>query len=81
MNTELVMTLVKFAVITVGLLLIVFIIALLTPKIANKIDKSKNNPARVSSDKKAKKGAYDFDDDELKSIYQINEKNDEKEDD
>ena len=53
----------KYAVYMLVLLLIVFLITLITPKIAKKIDSYRNNPARV------KKSAYDLDKGEVRSIY------------
>ena len=51
-----------------GLLMVVFIVAVLTPKLAKFVDKKIINPARV------KKGIYDFDKDELRSVYDPQEK-------
>lgn len=53
----------KYAVYMLVLLLIVFLITLITPKIAKKIDGYRNNPAR------GKKSAYDLDKGEVRSIY------------
>ncbi len=53
----------RFGLMMLGLLLVVFIVAVLTPKLAKFVDKKIINPARV------KKGIYDFDKDKLRSVY------------
>lgn len=66
----------KFALLMIGILIAVYLIAVVTPWLAKKIDSKRENPARVD-----KKSAYSFEKDELKSIYQvdIDNKNDDKE--
>ena len=53
----------KFALIMVGLLLLVFIIAVLTPKLAKLIDKiaGKEEKPRLSSEEAAVRSIYDGD--------------------
>ena len=58
----------RFGLMMLGLLMVVFIVAVLTPKLAKFVDKKIINPARV------KKGIYDFDKDELRSVYDPQEK-------
>ncbi len=53
----------RFGLMMLGLLMVVFIVAVLTPKLAKFVDKKIINPARV------KKGIYDFDKDKLRSVY------------
>ncbi len=62
-NKQALIITVKFALIVIGLLMLVYVIALITPWLARKIDNLKASPARV------KKGFYDFDKDELRSVY------------
>lgn len=66
----------KFAIFMIGILLVVFLTALITPWLAKKIDSKRGNPERVK-----KKGAFDFEKDDLKSIYQMDskDKNEDKE--
>ena len=66
----------KFALLMIGILLMVYLVAVVTPWLAKKIDSKRNNPARVD-----KKSMYSFEKDELKSIYGINQedKNDDEE--
>ncbi len=58
----------RFGLMMLGLLMVVFIVAVLTPKLAKFVDKKIINPARV------KKGIYDFDKDEVRSVYDPQEK-------
>ena len=53
----------KFGLMMLGLLMIVFIVAVLTPKMAKFVDKKIANPARV------KNGLYDFEKDKIRSVY------------
>ena len=69
-NPEMVATLFKYAVIVLGLLLLVFVIAVLTPWLAKQFDKLRKNPERVD-----KKGSYDFQKDELTGLFQADENN------
>ena len=59
----------KYALIVLGILLLVYLLAELTPHIARFIDNKILKPERVS-----KKGIYDFEKDELKSIYDVQKK-------
>lgn len=63
----------KFTLLMLGILLIVFLVAVATPYIARKIEGARNNPARVKND------PYKFEKDNVKSIYDINN-NENKED-
>ena len=65
----------KFALIALGLLLIVYVLAVITPWLARIIDKKMANPERV------KKGPYDFEKDDLNSIYDGQIDNEENGDD
>ncbi len=56
----------KYGLIVLGLLMLVYFLAVLTPHIARFIDNKILKPERVS-----KKGIYDFEKDELKSIYDV----------
>ena len=67
-DTEMIKIMGKFGLLMFGLLMIVFVVAILTPKIAKAVDKKIVEPARV------KKGLYDFDIDEVKSVYDPQEK-------
>ncbi len=66
-NIDTLKTMGKFAFLMVGFLLIIYLIAVLTPLAAKKIDSIRNNPERVKN--KERKGLYDFDKDELRGIY------------
>ncbi len=59
----------KFALMMLGLLLIVYIVAVVTPYLAKKIDNARNKPARVND-------KYSFEKDELKDIYSTDNKKD-----
>ncbi len=54
----------KFAIIMLGLLMLVFFLAVITPKLAKLIDSRKQSPERVG-----KKSAYDLDKTGVRSIY------------
>lgn len=54
----------KYAVIVLCLLLIVYGLAKMTPWLAAKIDNRRKNPERVKKD-----GFYDFEKDDVKSVY------------
>ncbi|MFA5658075.1 MAG: hypothetical protein WC900_02195 [Oscillospiraceae bacterium] len=54
----------KYALVMLGLLLLVYFLAVLTPKLAKLIDRLRKNPARVE-----KKSVYDLDKSGVKSIY------------
>ena len=58
----------RFGLMMLGLFMVVFIVAVLTPKLAKFVDKKIIEPARV------KKGIYDFDKDEVRSVYGPQEK-------
>lgn len=66
----------KFALFMIGILLMVYLVALITPWLAKKIDAKRGNPERVD-----KNSRYSFQKDELKSIYEMDskDKNDDKE--
>ena len=65
----------KLGLFVVGFLLAVYLLAVITPWLARIIDKNMANPERV------KKGPYDFEKDDLKSIYDIKTDNKENGDD
>ncbi len=69
-NFDTVKVLGKFSLIALGLLFVVFLVAVITPWLARKIDGIRNNPERV------KKSNYDFDKDEVKSIYEAQDTQD-----
>ncbi len=59
----------KYALYMLGLLLLVYLIAVITPWLARKIDNRKPKPERV------KKGLYEFEKDELKSVFEAQSNN------
>ena len=61
----------KFALLMIGILFLVYLIAVMTPWLARKIDSNRANPERV------KKGSYNFEKDELKSVYEKQTEKDE----
>ena len=66
----------KFALYMVGILLLVYFVAAMTPWLAKKIDSKGNRPARVKKD-----NMYSFEKDGLRSIYEIDNDDDNKNDD
>jgi len=57
----------KYALIMVGLLLLIFVLAVITPWIAKRIDSIFKKPGRVKND--TKNGAYNFTEDEINSPF------------
>lgn len=83
MNQGLVFILLKFAGLSLLVLLAVFVVAVITPKLARFIDNMRN-PERVKAkekDKKKKCGPYDFDEDEINGIYDMKKTKKDKEED
>ncbi len=64
----------QFGLLMLGLLVLVYVIAVLTPKIAKKVDALRKSPERV--DKDVNSDPYYFKEDGLKSIYEISSKED-----
>lgn len=62
----------KLALGMVAILLIVYLVAVATPWLAKKVDAKRNKPARVND-------KYNFEKDNLKDIYSVNNNDEAKE--